>query len=335
LTEAVFDDDRVEFFAYDDLWRLRAVYALVGTHTHPVYSEDRWAEDKKQMKACGADWDWFEEELARMRTLRYLWTRVPETPIPLPRLSEWPRLPPEYAEFVARFGLTKIIRETALSYSLHVFREPRKVIEAKGMTLVLCGVTASGYICFRMEGTSGVCRPTVHLWREDGACVDTGESFTVWFAREFLRLKRKIGIRRWRTLCAGPAPLTEEEATVVDARKRFEWRVIDSTTPGCPRIRITNRSERRLPFVTVYFNAIVPEVFLGHVYSGLMLPVAHLAPGESDEFTRSLVWGDRVSYSGAVEFFDPPHWGPEERDYLWEFRTLPPEYSSSELSGGR
>lgn len=267
---------------------------------------------------------WLDIEMAAMRRSRFLFVDA-AAPSQSDVDAYGLRLPREYREFVVRYGDAEFFRTHGLLYRLSICWPPPRTYVHHKDTLVIVGMTEGRYVAFRCDPATGSCSDDVLELSLNGSCRSTGLTFSPWFKRKFDIYRRKYGSRAWTALQRGPHPFTPAELDIVAARREFVWQVAEMGTPSQPTFQITNRSWRRLSFITIRFVANVPALFIPKLVSGVFIPVDDLPPGGTKSVCRSLVHHGRCDYEPDVRFFDPPHFDPEEREYLWEFRPLQEE----------
>jgi hypothetical protein len=267
-------------------------------------------------------YDWLDAEVQQMGTRRFF-----RTGCAVPRREEvaraTPSLPRDYVDFIVRYGDTALFRVGSLSYRLSIWWPPPRRTVHRGEALIIVGKTEGSYVAFsEAEGTARYGDEVKEL-SPSGACRSTKKTFSIWLQEKFATYRRKYSPRAWRGLQSGPAPFTDEERAIVQARGQFGWEVMESSIPSLPTLRIHNRSTRRLPFITLDFHATVPELFIQELHGGIYVPVANLSPGDSVLVTKALTYHGRCQFMSPVVFTDPIFFEPEEREYLWEFQEMP------------
>lgn len=267
-------------------------------------------------------YDWLDAEMQQMGTRRFFRTGC-SVPAPEEATRANPILPRDYVDFVVRYGDTELFRVSSLSYRLSVWWPPPRRTVHRGASLVIVGKTEGSYVAFAEAKGPDSYDDEVKELSLNGACRSTGKTFAAWLRDKFSVYRRKYGQKTWRELQSGPLPFTDDERAIVQARRQFEWEVIESSVPSLPTLRIHNRSKRRLPFITLDYHATVPELFIQHLHGGIYIPVANLMPGASVLVTKALTYHGQCQFTPPVVFTDPIFFEPEEREYLWEFQEMP------------
>jgi len=265
---------------------------------------------------------WLDMEIAAMKTPSFFKTdAAPPAQVEVDAFA--PRLPSEYRDFLVRYGDAQFFRTHGLVYRMCIRWPPPKTYAHHRGTLLIIGMTEGSYVAFRCDTAAGRCSDEVNELSLNGSCRSTGLTFSLWLKRKFDVYGRKYGSRAWMMLQRGPRPFSSTELDIVQARRHFIWQVKEQGTPSMPTFQITNRSWRRLPFITIRFLATVPSLFIPKLVGGVFIAVDHVPPGGTTSVCRTLVHHGRCEYEPNVSYFDPPYAEPEERDFLWEFLPFP------------
>jgi hypothetical protein len=267
--------------------------------------------------------NWIDREITEINTERFFLINVTCT-----NLDKCDgildKLPVEYLEFTKRYGAVRFFRRHAIEYRLAIWWPPPRTYAIDKRQFVIVGRTERGYVAFEANECGASFRPEVCELPIGGGCIATSMDFATWLEREFMACKRTYGVRAWEAIKRGPDPLTEAEINVVEARKQFKWEVVEtSNPPSLPTFRVENHSTRRLPFLSIRYHATVPALFIPRTHGGVFLPIDHIGPGASALITKPLTYHGRCDYLPPVLFEDPPSFGPQEREFLWEFRPMP------------
>ncbi len=135
-----------------------------------------------------------------------------------------------------------------------------------------------------------------------------------------LPVRKQYEKREWEAIENGPPPFTQEEQAVVEARKRFRWRVVGISPNGDLRFEVHNGSDMVLPYLFLGVRGTLRPPNTGPLHGGARLPVGPVRPGSTAiieyECYKKLVAPENV------EVFDLPDPGPEDREYYWEFKAL-------------
>lgn len=267
-------------------------------------------------------YQWLEAELLQMGTKRFFYTNQ-LVPTRQQVACDGPSLPTDYTNFVVRYGDTKLFRVGSLSYRMSLWWPPPRRTVNRGRCLIIIGKTEGSYVAFALADGGAFYEDEVKELSLNGVCRSTKKPFAAWLRDKFLAYRRKYSQRAWGQLLSGPRPFTDEERAIVQARHQFEWELVDSRVPSLPTLCIHNRSERRLPFMTLNFHANVPELFIQNLHGGIYIPIDNIMPGKSGVVTKQLTYHGRCQFVPPVVFSDPDHFEPEEREYLWEFKEMP------------
>lgn len=264
--------------------------------------------------------DWFDAELASVKTRGFLATHSHERPetISLHQI----KLPHEYVLFTQKYGATGCFRISSLSYQLEIFSPAPRTLVKGNTPYVILGMTESAYIVCEYSSEDGSCKDVIDEMSQHGQLRRTGLSFAEWFHQKYHLLKKRLGKGKWVSIQKGPRLFTESELAVIEARKLFKWEVVDTSCPSSPTFSITNHSARVLSYITINFRAVVPSLFLPYVHSGIFLATNNIKPGETRLIKKDLVYHGQAEYAPGVVYYDPEFMLPEEREYLWEFKCL-------------
>ncbi|MDQ2763889.1 MAG: hypothetical protein M3Y22_10535, partial [Pseudomonadota bacterium] len=79
----------------------------------------------------------------------------------------------------------------------------------------------------------------------------------------------------------GPAPFSEEEKAIVNARKCFRWRVSGIGSTGDLQFEVHNGSDRILPYLSIGIRGKLWLPKTGPLIGAVYLPVSSIRPGET------------------------------------------------------
>ena len=102
----------------------------------------------------------------------------------------------------------------------------------------------------------------------------TADSFDAWLASRARAARKHFKQAEWKKIVRGPDPFTPQELEILAARRRYEWALLNVSATGRMTFRVTNHSDRTLPFLTIGVRA--PDL-----KGGIWLPVAQVAPDET------------------------------------------------------
>ena len=197
-------------------------------------------------------------------------------------------------------------------YWLRVFAAPRHAESRAAETLLYIGGYDERCAYFKKEMLVTGIEVPVYESTEAGIRKAAG-SFEEWLTASAARARRHYKQRVWSAVLRGPAPFTEEEMAVVQARRRFAWRVVGVTSNGEVMYEIHNGSDRHLSYLSIGIRGRKREL-----RGGIWLPVSHIGPGQTlvvvkDTYRNLLDPSD-------VEAFGLPDPEPEDKSRYWEFR---------------
>ncbi len=260
--------------------------------------------------------EWLDHELAEIRTRRFHVVDGPASAAlrEAVQTSALPA-PPSYVAFVLRFGNAKLYRMSGLDlYWLRVFAAPRPVNSRDGTGLLAVG----GYdesTAYLKEGLLEPGAESPVFESTEVGIRKKADSFEEWLTARAARARRRYNRKEWAVVLQGPPQFTEEELGVVEARRRFAWRLVGVTPHGEVLYEVTNASDRRLPYLSIGIRG-----KSGGLQGGVWLPVGHIGPGQTAVVAKD-TYRDLLDPS-EVEAFPLPEPIPEERARYWEFRGI-------------
>lgn len=255
-------------------------------------------------------YDWLKHETDQVRTRGFhKFAGRPSDEEATGFRIELASFPNSYIDFIITFGESELYREWQRDkYGMRIFGRPRQVADVRGGdALFHVGWCDRGNAYFRAAELSRATEAPVWLGR--GAGLSRAGGFETWLTDTSSRLRRAYGKRGWANVVRGPAPFSEREREVVEARRKFAWRAAGLDPNGNVRFVVTNGSSTTLPGLSIGVRA--PD-FVG----GVALPVGALAPGATREFSVDC-YRDLLD-PGAIEFFAYPDPEPENRGEYWE-----------------
>jgi hypothetical protein len=216
--------------------------------------------------------------------------------------------------FVLRYGNAKLYRTKGLDvYRVYVFAGPRSV-EHRGESLLHIGGYGGGSAYLREKVLVSGAEAPIFESQRGGAMREVAASFADWLSACGTRARATYKKKEWTAVLRGPPPFSARELEIVEARRRFSWKLAGVTPSGELRYEVRNDSDRRLPFLSIGVRDTA-----GTLQGGVWLPVGHVAPGET-----AII--DKDTYRGLVdpnhiEAYELPDPEPEERERYWEFRS--------------
>ena len=246
-------------------------------------------------------------------------------------------LPPSYKEFVLRFGNAKLYRQ--LGYWLvEVYAAPRDAVSSDGESLFQFGRTHTSLAYFKESLLVEGGESPVFEWRYRQGVRRTADGFLEWLKAKCSSARKKYKKKEWEAVTNGPPPFTQEEQAVVEARKRFRWRVVGIAPNGDLRFEIHNGSDMTLPYFSLGIRGKLRPPKSGPLNGGVYLSVGSIRPRET-RIAEHDSHKDLVAPED-VEVFDLPDPEPEDRERYWEFKSgatgvlIQRSLTSDETEGG-
>jgi hypothetical protein len=221
-------------------------------------------------------YEWLDRELAEIRTKRFHLVDGPasDTLREAVRASPLPA-PPSYVEFVLRFGNAMLYRISGLDfYRLRVFAAPHDVESRSGEPLLYTGGYDETCAYLREETLAPVAEVPIFESTQAGTR-KAANSFEEWLTTRAARARRRYSRKEWAEVLRGPPPFTEAELAVVEARRRFTWRVVGATPGGEIMYEVNNGSDRTLPYLSIGIRGRA-----GKLHGGYGFPWATLRLGK-------------------------------------------------------
>jgi hypothetical protein len=258
---------------------------------------------------------WLEKELAEIKTPKFhrvdglaspeLRAAVEHSTLPVPR---------SYKEFVLRFGNADLYR-SGDEYKVVVLASPRKIDNEKIEPLFYFGRFHGAYAYFKEGRLKKGQELPVFEWAGRGPLNRVANGFKEWLEKRSRAARREYGSKRWAAIKHGPPPFTAEERQIVEARKRYQWRIVGVSEERDVRFEVSNGSNIVLPYLSIGIRGIRRDG--GELTGGVWLPVSGIKPGK-----KSVVEKDcykEVLDPRQVEAFAEPDPEPEDRERYWEF----------------
>jgi hypothetical protein len=196
-------------------------------------------------------YDWFEQMLTEVRTPRFFAVDGPaQADLRAAIASDELGLPDSYKQFVLQFGGAKLFHR-GNGYLIEVFGGPRRIrVEGIG-NLIQFGRTDLAPSYFVEDELSEGKECPVYEFDKEQGLHQVAEGFGSWL-RETCRSARSLyDAKSWAQVRLGAAPFTAEELAIVEARKRFLWRVIGINPENEVLFEVTNNSSRTLPYLSI------------------------------------------------------------------------------------
>jgi hypothetical protein len=158
-------------------------------------------------------------------------------------------------------------------------------------------------------------------WRHGQGTKQAADSFLDWLKAKCKSARKQYKKKEWETIEHGPPPFTEQEVAVVEARKRFRWRVVGVAPNGDLRFEIHNGSDMILPYLFLGVRGKLRPPKSGPLDGAARLPVSSIRPGETAIIEYDCY--KQFVTPEETEIFEMPDPGPEDREWYWELAPLP------------
>ncbi|MEK6702269.1 MAG: hypothetical protein AABZ53_08400 [Planctomycetota bacterium] len=228
-------------------------------------------------------------------------------------------LPPSYLRFVRRFGGAKLYRMGSV-YVVQIFAAPKEAQSKERETLVHFGRTDLSLAYFKESLLIPGKESPVFEWKHERGLEIAADSFEKWLKDKCSVARQLFGKREWDSIVKGPLPFSEEERSIVEARKHFRWRIVGVAPNGDLRFEVHNGSSMTLPFLSIGIHGRLRPPNDGPLDGGVWLPVSSIPPGETRVIEKGC-YKDLVDPSN-IEAFEEANPEPEDRDRYWEFKKL-------------
>lgn len=270
------------------------------------------------MSTSKYDWSWLTDLTSPVATPKYFQF----LPLNAEKRAELESMrgtfPDDYVEFLSEYGECKLFRNSS---EIGVWVElPRaESMDRLGRRVVCFGRSRNTLAFFTCGDSENQRILGLQTWTVVGFR-NTDLTFYEWFKKACERSRKDLLVKDWKALVAGPPPFTDEEKSIVEARRHFRWQVESVSDDAVVAIRVHNGSSRRLSYLSigVRVDGDRQDFFFGSAETRMYLKVHKVLPGETRVIDRNVKMGKG---KGKYSFFEVPEPGPEDRDY-WEFRPL-------------
>jgi hypothetical protein len=219
-------------------------------------------------------------------------------------------VPADYLIFLLEVGSVKLFRELD-GYILGVYPFYYHFRIDDETLAYNFGHSDSRALWFKRMEDSGF-SPVVYF-KTEGGFRELYPSFSIWFQSDFERIRRRYTKSAWHKILVGPKPFSARELRVVEARRKFRWKVLRPTEKNMVAFLVENNSDTTIPFISIGINH-KHGVFSG----GVWLDVSGVRPGSSAIVEKDCY--SSIAKFDDLEFFDLPEPEPHNRDRYWEFR---------------
>jgi hypothetical protein len=261
--------------------------------------------------------DWLTEEMRTIKNRKFhvVDGTVSDEMKELIEKADMP-VPLSYKEFIIRFGKANLYWD-GTEYRVRVFGYPKEAISSDGETLRYFGRTDLALAYFKdglfVEGEES----PVYEWHHEDGLQPVADGFEEWLVERSRYARERFSDEDWQAILAGPPPFDDRESRIVEARRKFRWRVVGISPSGDLRFEVHNQSDLRLPFLSVGIRGQLREDD-DTLTGGVWLPIHDIGPGETKVVEKDC-YKDLVPPDQA-EAFEEPDPTPEDRNRYWEFR---------------
>lgn len=264
--------------------------------------------------------EWLKNEMAKVKTRKFYIVDGP-APADLREAIEHSdvAIPPSYEEFVLQFGNAKLYRQGSV-YLVQVFASLVDAESNEGETLLQFGRTDMSLAYFKESLLIRGLESPVFEWYNEQGLRQTADNFEEWLNAKCSAARGQFKKKEWEAIEKGPPPFSAQERAIVEARKRFRWRIVGVAPSGDLRFEVHNGSNLVLPYLSIGIRGKLRPPKRGPLNGGVWLPVSSILPGET-KIVEKDCYKDVVDPSD-VEAFEEPDPEPDDRDLYWEFKTL-------------
>jgi len=263
-------------------------------------------------------YEWLEREIAAVRTPKFFLTAGPSDDAACAARTPEVRMT-SYGVFAQRFGKSEFFRDSTDCYAIGVLDRP-ELDEDGGNQYWNIGWYDGRSVFIgpvddprrRRDADWPVFEHTRH-----GRFAPMGCCFNEWLEMRWRTARKQFSAAEWRQIVKGPEPFTAEELKIIEARRRFRWRLLDVGPDGTLQLEVTNESDRRLPYIGIRAHGKRRGVWVG-----LAVRIDHIPPGGTAVIEHRGLVALKVE-PDEVELFPDPDPAPEDREFYWEFRPLP------------
>jgi hypothetical protein len=254
--------------------------------------------------------EWLEQEVSMIRTPKF---HSVEGAVDLKMKeavmqSRFP-LPNGYKEFVLSFGNVKLYREAGRdSYRIGVFAAPRK-LRSNGESFIYQIGFHDGAMVYVKESPEDQQVPIFE--REVGPEEKVADSFEEWLRQSCAEARDAYGREKWAEILRGPAPFTDEEQQIIEARRQITWRILGIDRDGDHIFEVSNNANRRLRVLTI--GARSKDRRLN---GAIRLNIEDIPPGQA-AILRAGCYKDLIPPQ-EIEVFSLPDPCPEDRELYQE-----------------
>jgi hypothetical protein len=206
---------------------------------------------------------------------------------------------PDYVEFLVHFGCGSMLRPPDQFWGLVAIRDPSSVDWNNPSAVIASGLDSGSLRANALMNSS--------------VQVPGKQSFSVWLKKALKKEMAGLGQRKLNLLRNKPEPFSEVELEMIQIRQAFELEHVEPASANAFRIRVRNRSNGRLRFLSV--KAQLP----GRGSQVLGLETGSIDPGACGEILRTTSLGGELTQLIVKKLPDPC---PEDRYRYFEFECF-------------
>jgi hypothetical protein len=257
--------------------------------------------------------DWLVDEMDRIKTRKFY---VVDGPLSveqgeLVQNSEIP-FPQSYKDFIIQFGNAKLYRAGS-TYLVQIYSFPTEFKMEDGDFTILFGRSDMALAYFKESLLVSGSESPVFEWSKQKGFHQTASGFEKWLEVKCKASRKLFSKKEWAAIEEGPPPFTAREEAIVQARRKFHWRVIGISKNSELQFEVYNGSDLVLPFLSIGVRG-----KHGQVDGGIWLPTSSVLPGQTSIIEKECY--KKLLPPEDVEVFEKPEPEPEDRDRYWEFR---------------
>lgn len=254
---------------------------------------------------------WLSKEIEDIHTKKFHSLEKIDSNVIEGMYAKFGGLPKSYHVFLSIFGKATLYREFD-GYLVGVYPLFEEAKSKEKGSLYCFGHFAGGSACFWGADIRGQDEaPVFEL--SSGTPKQVSPDFATWLFDRCQLAKKRYSKKEWEKILRGPRPFDKREVAIIEARKLFEWELLERTAHGMFRIRIKNNSDMVLPFLTIGIRHCANK-FEG----GMWLPVSNIGPGQTGEVEMEPYLS--LAPAEEQEVFPRMDPEPEDRELFWEFR---------------
>lgn len=258
--------------------------------------------------------DWFERDLMEIRS-RGFHILEPVLPEDLRYNSEIEvAVTGDYAVFLEKFGYARLFTDyrDAPVVSIYPLKRDRRFTCDDGKSYIGFAFRGGQSVFFEEAAiVAGEASRVFSVSKKKATELYPG--FSEWFFAAYTWAKSKYSAKQWASIVKGPAPFSEQEVAVVDARRHFEWKLVGFSDDGDALIEVSNNSTMVLPYLTIGVSGVGQTILVG----GAWLDIGHIKPG-SRAVVKVDCYKDQIP-ADLLELFPRPDPIPEKKEAYWEF----------------